>query len=68
MSKRKSVTRDTIEAVAAQYAGQPLDAARAEAYVGYAEPIYQMFEGLRALPLKDVEPGVVFQPVEVDRS
>ncbi|HJP34636.1 MAG: hypothetical protein QF609_13005 [Gammaproteobacteria bacterium] len=68
MSKRESVTSDTIQAVAAQYAGQGLDPTRAEAYLAYAEPIYQMFEGLRALPLKDVEPAIVFQPVEGSES
>ena len=68
MSTRKTIERSTVEAVAAEFAGQPLDPERAEAYLDFAEPIYQMFEGLRGLPLKDVEPAVIFRPVERDES
>jgi len=68
MSKRKPITADTLQAVSAQYAGQALNLERATTYLAYAEPVYQMFEGLRALPLKDVEPAIVFRPIEAKRS
>jgi hypothetical protein len=66
MSERKPVTSDTLAAVAEQIAGQPLDPDRAAAYADFAEPIYTMFEGLRALPLKNIEPAIVFHPIEDD--
>lgn len=62
MGKRKPVTAGTIGAVAAEMAGHPLDDARAEAYAAAYEPILQAIAGLRTLPMKDVEPAVVFKP------
>lgn len=68
MGKRSQITAETVAAVAEQNAGHPLAAERAEAYAGALEAILQQLETLRALPLKDVEPAVVFQPVEVARD
>ena len=66
MNQRKPIATDTIEAVAAEFAGQPVDGERAVSYRDLMEPIYQSFETLRGLPLKDVEPAVVFTPVTKD--
>ena len=68
MGKRSEITAETVAAVAAQNAGHPLDAARAAGYAAALEPILQQLEVLRGLPLKDVEPAVVFQPMEVARD
>ncbi len=65
-NKRESIRADTIQAVAAEYAGQPIDKERAEAYRAYLEPICELFSSLRKLPLKDIEPGVIFRPVRRD--
>ena len=65
-NKRESIRADTIQAVAAEYAGQPIDAERAESYRAYLEPICALFSSLRKLPLKDIEPGVIFRPVRRD--
>ena len=65
-NKREPISADTMQAVAAEYAGQPIDDARAKTYLGYMEPICEMFSGLRKLPLKDLEPAVIFRPVTID--
>jgi hypothetical protein len=65
-NKRSPIRAETIQAVAAEYAGQPIDKQRADAYLGYLEPICEMFSGLRNLPIKDIEPGVIFRPVVRD--
>lgn len=68
MGKRKPITTETVTAVAAENAGHPLEAARAQAYAAAFEPILQQLEILRDLPLKDVEPAVIFRPQEVERD
>ena len=68
MGKRTTITAETVAAVAAQNAGHPLEANRAEGYAQALEPILQQLEILRGLPLKDVEPAVVFRPIEVTRD
>jgi Asp-tRNA(Asn)/Glu-tRNA(Gln) amidotransferase C subunit len=68
MGERKPVTAGTVAAMAAENAGHPLEPERAAAYAEALEPILQAMEALRALPIKDVEPAVVFQPVEVSRD
>jgi len=65
MGIRKPVTAETVAAFAAENAGHPLELQRAADYAEALEPILQAMEALRNLPLKDVEPAVVFQPVEV---
>ncbi len=65
-NKRNPIRAETIQAVAAEYAGQPIDAQRASAYLAYLEPICEMFVGLRKLPIKDLDPGVIFRPVTID--
>ena len=63
-SNRKPIRRETIAAVASEFAGQPVEPGRAEAYLAYMGPIYALFDGLRSVPLKQVEPAVVFKPIE----
>lgn len=65
-SKRDPIRAATLQAVAAEYAGQPIDDERAKAYLDYMEPICGMISGLRKLPLKDIEPAVIFRPVMTD--
>ena len=65
-SKRDPIRAATLQAVAAEYAGQPIDDERAKAYLDYMEPICEMISGLRKLPLKDIEPAVIFRPVMTD--
>lgn len=65
MGKREPITPETVAAVAAQNAGHPLEPERAAAYAAAFEPVLEQIAGLRKLPLKDIEPAVVFAPVEV---
>jgi hypothetical protein len=62
MGKRRPITAETVAGVAAQNAGHPIDGDRAAGYAGALEPVMQMIDGLRALPLKDVEPALIFRP------
>ncbi len=68
MERRKAITAETIARVAAENAGHPIEAARAAAYAEAFEPILQLLDGLRALPLKEVEPATVFRPEATDES
>jgi hypothetical protein len=68
MGKRKPITPATVAAVAAENAGHSLEPERAAAYAAALEPILQQMQVLRVLPLKDVEPAVVFRPVERRRD
>ena len=68
MKKRTPITADTIAKVAAQNAGHPIDAERAAAYADAFEPILKLFDDLRELPLKDVEPAVTFKPERPRRN
>ena len=64
MGQRKPITEKTLMQVASENSGHPIDAERAAAYAEVFEPILQLLEGLRALPLKDIEPATVFRPEE----
>ena len=68
MSTRKTINGSTVAAVAAENAGHPLDAARAQTYAEALEPILGMLDELRALPLKDIEPATTFTPVQGNRD
>ena len=65
MAHRSPISVETISAVAAENAGHPLAPDRATALAEALEPVLQNLEALRALPIKDMEPATVFQPVEV---
>ena len=64
MSARSPLTPNGVQAVAAELAGQPVDSEKATAHAEVFENIMQMSETLRDLPIKDVEPAVVYRPVE----
>ena len=66
MSKRKTINAETLIGVASENAGHPIDEARASAYAGAFEPILGLLDELRALPLKNIEPAVIFTPEEAD--
>lgn len=68
MGKRRTIVAETLSAVAAENAGHPIDDGRAADYAGVLEPILKMLDSLRALPLKDVEPALVFRPEASDRD
>jgi len=65
MSKREPITAATLTAVARENAAHPLAAERAETYAAIMEGLLQQIDALRGLPLKDLEPATVFQPIEV---
>ncbi len=65
MSGRKTITKETVAAVARENAGHPLTPERAAAYAGIMEDILTQLDALRKLPLKDIEPATVFRPIEV---
>ena len=64
MNARSPITPETLQSVSAQLAGQPIDSEKAAAHAEIFEGIMQMIETLRELPIKDVEPAVIFHPVE----
>jgi|GEM_PF-1354593 len=64
MSARGPLTPNGVQAVAAELAGQPVDAEKAAVHAEVFENIMQMIETLRELPIKDVEPAVIYRPVE----
>ena len=64
MSSRSPITPKTLHSVAAELAGQPISAEKAAAHAEMFENIMQMIASLRDLPIKDVEPAVIFRPVE----
>jgi Asp-tRNA(Asn)/Glu-tRNA(Gln) amidotransferase C subunit len=55
-----------LQSVAAELAGQPVSDEKAAVHAEIFENIMQMIESLRELPIKDVEPAVIFRPVERD--
>ena len=66
MSSRKPVTAQTIEGVATEMAGAPVDAARAQAHAEAWEPLLAMIATLRELPIKDIGPPLLYSPEEDD--
>ena len=64
MSTRSPITPKTLQSVAAELAGHPISAEKAAARAEIFENIMQMIASLRDLPIKDVEPAVIFRPVE----
>jgi hypothetical protein len=62
MSRRSKLSAETVRSVSAENAGNPLNRERAAAAAEGLEPILQLIDGLRDLPLKNVEPAMIFQP------
>ena len=66
MSARSPITPQTLKSVASELAGQPVSDEKAAMHAEIFENIMQMIATLRDLPIKDVEPAVIFRPVERD--
>ncbi|MBT3169878.1 MAG: hypothetical protein HOM52_14160 [Rhodospirillaceae bacterium] len=66
MNARSPIKAETLKSVSAELAGQPISSEKAAAHAEIFENIMQMIETLRELPIKDVEPAVIFRPVERD--
>lgn len=64
MSSRAPLTAETIRSAAAQLAGRPVTAAVAAEHAASFEPLMELIASLRELPLKEVEPPVVYRPEE----
>ena len=64
MNARSPITPKTLQPAAAELAGQPVSEEKAAAHAEIFENIMQMIESLRGLPIKDIEPAVIFRPVE----
>ncbi len=64
MSSRAPITAETIRSAAAQLVGRPVTPAVAAEHAASFEPLMEMIAGLRGLPLKEVEPPVVYRPEE----
>ena len=64
MTSRKPVEPKTLSAVASEIAGLRISADTAKSHAAILEPILQGIDGLRRLNLKNVEPAVIFHPVE----
>ncbi|MGR8950593.1 MAG: hypothetical protein ACU84Q_21330 [Gammaproteobacteria bacterium] len=68
MKRRTEMDAATISGVASRNAGHPLENERAERYTETMETLLQMMDSLRALPLKDIEPAIVFSPGSKDND
>ena len=64
MNARSPLTPQTLQSVASELAGQPISSEKAAAHAEIFENIMRMIESLRGLPIKNVEPAVIFRPVE----
>lgn len=64
MSARSPITPETLQSVASELVGEPLSSERAAAHAEAFQGIMQMIESLRSLPIKNLEPAVIFRPVE----
>ena len=62
MQNRRPLTREAVLAASAELTGNPLDRERAAATARALESIMQLIDGLRTVPLKEVEPACVFRP------
>ena len=66
MSVRNKPSPATVSALAREIAGVPLDETAAASHAKMLAALMEEIEALRALPLDDVEPAVIFRPVEDD--
>lgn len=64
MPGRKPLDPKTLSAIAAEVADLHISAETAKSHAAILEPILKDIERFRQLPLKDVEPAVIFHPVE----
>ena len=61
---RQSITSELIQGMASQLHDVPASAEKAQAHAAAFDGLMAMIGGLRTLPLKEVEPAVVFAPLE----
>jgi hypothetical protein len=61
---RRLVSQRTIEAIASEIADVPLASEACQDHHSTLIPLLEGIDKLRALPLKEVEPAVVFSPIE----
>jgi len=64
---REPVTPEMIEAVAAGLADVPASPEKAQSHAAVFESLMTVIAALRSLPLKEVEPAVIFAPEEEGR-
>jgi len=64
MNSRKPLTAETLRRVAEQLAGAPVTREQAAGHTAVFEPLMTAIARLRSLPLKEIEPAVVFRPEE----
>jgi Asp-tRNA(Asn)/Glu-tRNA(Gln) amidotransferase C subunit len=64
MSQRKAIQAGTIQALAAELADLRLTPDKAAAHAAMFEPMLQGIDALRKLDLKDVDPALIFHPIE----
>ena len=64
MTPRAPITPDTIQATAAEVVGQPVTPTVAAEQAAAFEPLMALIASLRALPLKELEPPVLYRPEE----
>jgi len=66
-SERKTIQTTTMRAVADEMADVKMRADELESHTAVMESLTAGIASLRDLPLRDVEPGVIFEPVERGR-
>ena len=64
MADEKSIHPELLAAAAAALARLSLEPAEIRQHIDTLLPLLAELDGLRALPLKDCEPPLVFQPIE----
>ena len=62
MTPRAPITPNAIQAIAAEVVGQPVTPTVAAELAAAFEPLMAMIADLRALPLKELEPPVLYRP------
>lgn len=66
MAARDPLKMETLRALAAEIAGEKFGPDQLAAHMSVMEGALAAVDQLRALPLKEVEPAVVFRPVRRD--
>ena len=61
---RKLVTQQTIKAISDEVADLPISPDRIEDHLSALISLLEGIDQLRALPLKEIEPAMIFYPIE----
>ena len=64
MHNRKPINPETIKNLSTELTGLPVDDEKAQIHAEVFETLMKKIELLRSLPIKDIEPAVVFRPVK----